>query len=73
MAEKNPLAKVVDFEPLGALSGPGPPDPDVDRFHIMAKHGILNISLHVCKNMNIGTNACQGASLDKSMKPPKLA
>ena len=26
---KNPLAKVVDFEPLGALSGPGAPDPDL--------------------------------------------
>ena len=29
---KNPLAKVVDFEPLGALSGPGAPDPDLARF-----------------------------------------
>ena len=25
---KNPYAKVVDFVPLGALSGPGAPDPD---------------------------------------------
>ena len=29
---KNPLAKVVDFEPLGALSGPGAPDPDLLGF-----------------------------------------
>ena len=26
---KNPLAKVVDFEPLGAHSGPGAPDSDL--------------------------------------------
>ena len=26
------LAKVVDFVPLGALSGPGAPDPDLDHF-----------------------------------------
>ena len=48
----NPLAKVVDFVPLGALSGPGAPDPDLARFHIRVKHGILNISLHVCKKMH---------------------
>ena len=29
MAEKKPLAKVVDFVPLRALSGPGAPDPDL--------------------------------------------
>ena len=40
----NPLAKVFDFEPLGALSGPGTPDPDLARFHVRVKHGILNIS-----------------------------
>ena len=28
------MAKVVDFIPLGALSRPGPPDPDLARFHI---------------------------------------
>ena len=27
-----PLAKVVDFVPLGALFGPGAPDPDLDHF-----------------------------------------
>ena len=27
-SRKNPLAKVVDFERLGALFGPGTPDPD---------------------------------------------
>ena len=29
MADKNPLAKVIDFVPLGILSGPGAPDPDL--------------------------------------------
>ncbi len=29
MAEKKPLAKVVDFVPLGAFSGPEAPDPDL--------------------------------------------
>ena len=29
-----PLAKVVDFEPLGTLSGPGTPDPDLAHFQI---------------------------------------
>ena len=43
---------MVDFVPLGALSGPGAPDPDLARFHIKVKHGILNISLYVCKNSN---------------------
>ena len=33
---KNPLTKVVDFEPLGALSGPGAPDPDLAHFQITA-------------------------------------
>ena len=33
---KNTLAKVVDFVPLGALSGPGPPDPDLAHFRIKA-------------------------------------
>ena len=33
---KTPLAKVVDFEPLGALSGPGTPDPDFAHFQIRA-------------------------------------
>ena len=31
---KIPLAKVVDFDPLGALSGPGAPDPDVALFQL---------------------------------------
>ena len=44
-SSKNPVAKVVDFVPLGALSGPGPPDPDVGRFQIEVKNGILKISL----------------------------
>ena len=30
----NPLAKVIDFVPLEAISGPGSPDPDLARFHI---------------------------------------
>ena len=29
MPEKKPLAKLVDFVPLGAISGPGAPDPDL--------------------------------------------
>ena len=29
MAEQKTLAKVFDFVPLGALSGPGAPDPDL--------------------------------------------
>ena len=29
-----PLATVVDFVPLGTISGPGAPDPDLARFHI---------------------------------------
>ena len=33
---KKTLAKVVDFVPLGALSGPGAPDSDLGRFHIRA-------------------------------------
>ena len=66
------MAKVVDFEPLGTLSGPGAPDPDLARFHIKVKHGILNISLYVCNNMNIGTNTNLSASLGKSTIPSKL-
>ena len=61
---KIPLAKVVDSVPLGALSGPGAPDSDLARCHIKVKHGILNISLYICKNMNIGTNAIMSASLN---------
>ena len=30
----NPLAKVIDFVPLEALSGPGAPDPDSDDSRI---------------------------------------
>ena len=56
MAEKKPLAKVVDFELLGALFGPRAPDPDLGRFRIRVKHGILNISLDVRKKVNIGTH-----------------
>ena len=63
---------MVDFVPLGALSGPGAPDPDLARFHIRVKHGILNISLHVCKKMDIGTDAIQNASLDKSTGPSQI-
>ena len=63
---------MVDFVPLGALSGPGAPDPDLARFHIRVKHGILNISLHLCKKMNIGSNVIQSASLDKLIEPPKI-
>ena len=66
---KKPLAKVVDLVPLGTLSGPGPPDPPLAQFRIEVKHGILNISLYVCNNMNIGTNAILSASLDKSTGP----
>ena len=67
-----PLAKVVDFVPLGALSGPGAPDPDLARFHIRVKHGILNISLQVCKKIDIGADAIQNASLDKSTGPSQI-
>ena len=67
-----PLAKVVDAVPLGELSGPGTPDPDLARFHITVKHGILDISLYVCKNMNIGTTAILSASLDKYTRPSKI-
>ena len=69
---KKPLAKVVDFVPLGALSGPGPPDPDLAQFRIEVKHGILNVSLYVCNNMNIGTNAILSALLDKYMGPSQI-
>ena len=69
---KKPLVKVTDFLPLGPLSGPGPPDPDLAQFRIEVKHRILNISLYVCNNMNIGTNAILSASLDKSMGPSKI-
>ena len=63
---------MVDFGALEALCGPRAPDPDLAQFHVTAKHGILNVSLHVCKNMNIGTNAMQTASLNKSMEPSKI-
>ena len=33
---KKNFANVVDFVPLGALSGPGPPDPDLAHFQIKA-------------------------------------
>ena len=56
MAEQKQLAKVVDFELLGALFGPRALDPDLGRFRIRVKHGILNISMHVCKKVNIGTH-----------------
>ena len=36
---KNPLAKVVDFVPLGALSGPGAPDPDLAHFQFNLDSG----------------------------------
>ena len=72
MAEQKPVAKVDDLAPLGTLPGPGPPDPDLAQFRIEIKHGILNISLYVCNNMNIGTNAILSASLDKSTGPSKI-
>ena len=72
MADKKPLVKVVDLVPLGTPSGPGPPDPDLAQLRIAVKHGILNILLYVCKNMNIGTNAILSASLDKSTGPSKI-
>ena len=34
MDEKKTLAKVVEFVPLGALFGPGAPDPDLALFLI---------------------------------------
>ena len=67
MAEKENWGKVADFVPLG-----GPTDPDLARFRIKVKHGILNISLYVCKKMNIGANAVLSASLDKSTGPSKI-
>ena len=66
------MVKVVDLAPLGALSGPRPPDPDFAQFRIDVKPGTLNISLYVCKNINIGTNAILNASLDKSTGPSKI-
>ena len=63
---------MVDFVPLGALSGPGAPDPDLARLHIKIKHGILNVSLHVCKKMNFGADAIQNAWLDKSTGPSQI-
>ena len=39
MAEKKPLAKVVDFVPLGALSGAGAPDPDLGHFQFNVDSG----------------------------------
>ena len=35
---KSPWAKVVDFVPLEALSGPGALDPDLAQFHVTSKH-----------------------------------
>ena len=70
---KNTLCKSDRFRTSGSLSGPEPPGPDLARFRIRVKHGMLNISLYVRKNMNIGTNAILSASLDKSMEPSKLA
>ena len=69
---KKPLAKVVHLVPLEALPGSGPPDPDLAQFRIEVKHGILNISLYICNNMNIGTNAILSASLHKSTEPSKI-
>ena len=40
---KEPLAKVVDFVPLGALFGPGAPDPDLARFPNRILHEIIVI------------------------------
>ena len=45
----NSLSKSVDFDTLGALSGPGAPDPDLAQFQYRVKHGILNISVYVCE------------------------
>ena len=59
---------MAHFVPLGALSGPGAPDPDLARFHIRVKHGILNISLYVCKITNIVKNNHGGALLDTSTR-----
>ena len=56
---------MVDFALLGALSGPGTPDPDLAPFHIPVKHGILNISLYVCNNMNFHTNANLSVSVTR--------
>ena len=63
---------MLDFVPLGTLSGPGAPDPDLARFHIKVKHGILNIQVYVCNNVNFDTNANLSASLGKSTRPAKL-
>ena len=63
---------MVDFVPLGALSGPGTPDPDLARVYIKVKHGILNISVYLCNKMNFDTNANLSASLGKSTIPSKL-
>ena len=63
---------MVDLVPLDAFSGPGAPDPDLARFHIRVKHGIINIALHVCNNKNFHTNTNLSVSLGKSTRPSKL-
>ena len=40
MAEQKPLAKVVDFVPMGAISGPG--SPDGSRFGSVSYEGYNN-------------------------------
>ena len=67
-----PWAKVVDFVPLEALSGPGAPDPDLARFHVTVKHEILNISIYVCNNTTFCTNVTWCDSLGKSTKTSEI-
>ena len=43
----------MDFVPLGALSSPRLADPNAALFRIQIKHGILNISIDVCKKWSL--------------------
>ena len=42
---------MVDFDPLGALSGPGAPDPDVTRFQLSLSMEFLIFHITCAKNM----------------------
>ena len=65
--ERLTIVQVVDVAPLEALSGPGPPDPDLARIRIMAKHGFFYFK-YICTDIHIRANVCRSDSLDKSMR-----
>ena len=69
---------MVDSVPLGALFGPGAPDPDLGHSQIKVQRcghrgdmKIVNTSLYICISTNIDKNSHGGDSLDKSMRPSK--